>query len=482
MDILMASAELAPVVRVGELADAVASLAKTLGRLGHRVTVALPRYRAVEQSGLQVARRLSPLAVQVRGESVPATIYDARLGSAVELVLIDVPGFYDRDGIYGELGSDYPDNARRFGLFCRALVELAQRRLQEGRPFDVVHAHDWAAALLPFLLRRAGPPSVLTVHDGAHQGRCDRQAIDQIGLDWGDFHPEALEFYGELNLLKAGVVGADAVAAVSPTYALELQTPAGGAGLDGLFRSRSAALVGVANGIDYARWSPATDPHLGARFDAEDPSGKGRCRAALRHALELGHSAERPLALCWGRPDQRGGADLLVEALPRMLRGDVQVVVAGTGEQTLQAELGRLAAAWPEQLRALGAVDDAMEHRLVAAADLVLLPARAEPGGLRAQYAQRYGALPVARATGGLKDAIVDCDAELETGTGFLFDEPTAADLHGAFARAVSAVRRPRWPALRRRVMRLDLGWERPAQAYLRLYEQAARARAARGS
>ena len=471
MDILMACSELAPVARVAGLGDVVAALAKTLCQLDHKVTVALPRYASVDRAGLMLARRLTPLRLSVGGETLEATLFDGRLGSGVELLVVDIPGLYDRRGVYGEDGHDYPDNARRFGLFCRALAQLVSKRKQEGRPFDAVHAHDWATALLPFLLRGHGARTVLTVHDVTEQGQFPKQAVDEIGLAWEDFHPAGLEFFDRLNLLKAGVLGADVVTTVSPTYAREIQGPAEGAGLDGVFGARATDLVGIVNGIDYSVWSPATDPHLVARYDAEDVANKSRCKAALLHELELSLDPTIPLLVAVGPLTFGAGSDLLAAAMPALCRTGAQLVLAGEGEPRMADRLERLAAEHPAEARFLGAPSEPTLHRLLGAADLLLLPSRTEPCGLLQQYAQRYGALPVAHAVGGLRDTIVDCDARCETGTGFLFDEPTAEALIGATERAMSAMRATRWPALRRRVMRLDLSWERPARRYAKLYQ-----------
>lgn len=476
MDILMATSELVGIAKVGGLADAVAALSKTLKTMGHNVTIAMPRYQVVEEAGLMVARRLTKLAVEVdlgeEGEALtyPVTLFDARLASGVELLLIDIPGQFDRPGVYGDGGVDYEDNARRFGLFCRALAAVVEMRASEGGAFDVVHAHDWPTALLPYLLRGGDIRTVLTIHNGAHQGLFPKEAMDDIGLNWDDFHPAGLEFHGQLNLLKAGVLSADVVTTVSPSYADELSTPAGGAGLDGVYSSLAAPLTGIVNGIDYALWSPATDPHLHQRYDAEDASNKGRCKAALLHELEMAIDPDRPLLVALGRIDAQKGSDLLAEAIVPIVRTDAQLVIAGDGDPELVDVLAEAAGQASPDARYLGRVSEPTAHRLLSAADAVLLPSRFEPCGLVQQYAQRYGALPIAHAVGGLKDTVVDCDMKLETGTGFLFTEPTSEALVGAVQRAVAAMATPAWGTLRRRVMRLDRSWEGASRRYVQLY------------
>jgi starch synthase len=474
MDILFAASELAPMVKVGGLADVVASLSKALRLLGHRVTIALPRYRALESSGLMMARRLTPMVVEGPGERAEVTLYDGRLGSGVDLLLLDIPGMFDRAGIYGEEGRDYEDNARRFGLFCRAVVEVLRQRARAGTPFDVVHAHDWPSAMVTYLLReqQAVPAtrSVLTIHNLAHQGIFPRSALPSLGLGDEHFNPERLEFYGQLSFLKGGILAADALTTVSTTYAREIQTPELGCRLDGVIKTRADKLTGIVNGIDYAVWNPMTDPAIVARYDAEDTSNKGRCKSALLQEVGLEIRPDRPLLASIGRVVEQKGSDLLASALPKILKGDVGVVIAGEGDRALMAKLQAAVAKAPERAAYLGAVSEPVAHRLVAGADLVLIPSRYEPCGLVQLYAQRYGAVPVACRTGGLVDTIVDLDAELETGTGFLYDKPTAAALTGAVQRALAATASPRWGAVRRRVMRLDLGWDRPARRYAQVY------------
>jgi starch synthase len=480
MDILFVATEIAPYVKVGGLADVVAALTKTLRQLGHKVTVAMPRFPAFERGGLLVARRLTPLSFEMGGEAIDVTVYDGRLATGVELVLLDAPGLFDRDGVYGEAGEDYADNARRFGILSRAAVELCRQRAAAGSPFDVVHTHDWPTALVSMWLRLVAeetgaslPPSVLTIHNLAHQGVLPKKALAMLGLPERLFHPDGLEFYGKLNLLKGGLLAAHKLTTVSTTYANEIQTDARGEGLDGVLSARAADLVGIVNGIDYSVWNPATDAALPARYDAEDASFKARCRGAIVRDLELDLSDDRPLAIAVGRIVHQKGTDLVAAALAKIVRTGTAVVIAGDGDPDLVAKVETAVGKQRGQAAFVRAASEDMVHRLFAAADLALVPSRFEPCGLVQLYAQRYGALPVAHATGGLCDTVVDCDAQLETGTGFLFGDPTSTALVGAVQRAVAAFTSPRWPELRRRVMRLDLAWDRPARRYEQLYRSA---------
>jgi starch synthase len=477
MDILFVASELSPFAKVGGLADVVAALGKALRQLGHKVTLAMPRFPPLERGGLLVARRLTPLTFTMGQQQVEVTVYDGRLGSGVELLLFDAPGLYDREGVYGEGGVDYPDNARRFAVFSRAAAELVRQRANAGAPFDVVHAHDWPAALVPVYLRdmeaAAGAkptPVVLTIHNLAHQGLFPRETLGQVGLTDDHFVPEKLEFYGNVNFLKGGLVTASKLTTVSATYAREIQTAERGHGLEGVLAMRSKDLVGITNGIDYATWNPATDTALAARYDAEDPTNKEVCKTAVLRELGLSLSNSGPLVIHVGRMVAQKGTDLVLSLVPKLVFAGATVVMAGDGEAELIERATAATEALADQARFVRAASEALVHRLFAGADIVLVPSRFEPCGLVQLYGQRYGALPVAHATGGLTDTIVDADAALETGTGILFRAPDVDQLLGAAQRAIAAHASPRWPALRRRIMRLDLGWDRPARRYDQIY------------
>ncbi len=322
--------------------------------------------------------------------------------------------------------------------------------------------------MLPHLLRGRGVRTVLSVHNAAFQGQFDPSELAALGLTDEELGSDQLNHTGKPNFLKAGICAADVVTTVSPRYARELCESGTGAGLEEVFRSREPR--GILNGVDYAVWSPSTDQHLVARYDAEDVANKGRCKASLLNELELSIDPQRPLLVSLGRIDEQKGSDLLAGAIPDIAGTEAQLLIAGEGRPQLVEMLGDAAAPFSDDVLCLGRVSEAMSHRLLAAADGVLLPSRFEPCGLVQQYAQRYGAAPIAHAVGGLSDTIVDCDSQLETGTGFLFDEPSVEALAAAVQRAVAAMRSPRWAALRRRMMRLDLSWERSARRYARLY------------
>jgi starch synthase len=310
---------------------------------------------------------------------------------------------------------------------------------------------------------------VLTIHNVAHQGIFPREVVASLGLGLDLFHPGYLEFYGKLNVLKGGIVAASKLTTVSATYAREIQTSDAGHGLEGVIASRAADVVGITNGIDYATWNPATDAALVARYDAEDTANKARCKSSFLREFGLAVS-EGPLVIHVGRLVPQKGADLSLSVLPKLVHAGATVVVAGDGDRDLVERAQQAMEPFAGRAAFLRGPDEPTVHRAFSAADLVLVPSRFEPCGLVQLYAQRYGALPVVHATGGLCDTVVDCDSALETGTGFVLRELTAGALLGAAQRGLGAFASHGWPTLRRRVMRLDIGWDRPARRYEQLF------------
>ena len=473
------TAECWPYARTGGMGEAVSALASHQAATGTPATVLLPLYRCVREVG----PKLDPLgpafavAVGPRIERARAwTLRRSRAGA--RLVFIDLPAFFDWGGLYGEEGADYEDNALRFAFFCRA----ALRALPQVAPAaQVVHAHDWHAALAPVYLRTVlaghapyrGLASVLSVHNAAFQGHCPPEAIPTLGLPWSVYDWRLLEWHGRVNLLKGGLAFADAAVAVSPTHGRELCTPTGGFGLHDHFAALGARLTGIVNGIDLAVWNPSTDPHLPPGYSVSHLEGKRRCKAALQEALGLSVRPDVPLIAMCTRLTEQKGLDLV---LGGALAGadEAQFVFLGEGEGRYASALERLAAEHPARITAVTTFHDALEHRLIGGADLVMMPSRYEPCGLTQMRAQRYGAIPVARRVGGLADTIED---EV---TGFLFDEYTPAAFGRALHRALGMFASPDiWHSLVRAAMSRDVGWERSVCAYAAVYQRARRSRAA---
>lgn len=471
MDILMVAAELGPYARATATGDTVAALGKVLSQMGHDVTVALPRYPAFEAAGLLMARRLTPLDVDSKTQ---VTVLDGHLATGVKIVLFDVEDLYSREGIYGDPGgrAAYRDTAARFGLLCRAAAALCEQRREQGSPFEVVHTFDWPAAPVSYLLDRAEDHTearVLTVHDASQQGSFAAREASSLGASSKD---DSIKVDGRLNFLGLGLRHADAIVTTSPGYADDLPNAEQSGPLAERFGARRDDLTGVVGGLDYSVYNPATDPALRSRYGAEDASGKGSTKTELVRSLGLKLDTERPLV--GAIVEDASAAQLLRAALPKLTKSELALVVTGSASAKV---VDKAKERDPERIAVLEPMDDTAVRRLCAAADLLIDPRPYDSAAFYVRCAQRYGALPVACAAGAFRDAVVDCDADLETGTGFLFGEPTAADLVGATQRGLAAYRGPGWGALRQRVMRLDLSWDRGARRYLQIYRQARKAR-----
>jgi len=469
MDILLVSTEFAPYIVETHAAEAVTSLAKSLRLLGHEVTVALPRYPAFEAAGILAARRLTPLRLEGGGEVV---VFDAQLPSGVQLVLFDAPLLFERPGVYGEEGEDYVDNAKRFGFFSDAVAALVRARAELGKTFDVVHLHDYAAGLVAVkLAARPGPtlPTVLTVHDGLLSGQFPLKAKDELGIPDEFCHPQGFRLGTKLCVLKGAVATADRVVTTSPTYAHSLESPERFGALSRVFRE-APDVLGILGGVDYSLYNPATDPALVSRFDAEDLSNKGRNKSAVLRELELDLDMSRPLFFAQAVRGGNSALDTLAASLRSLLKNDLQLVVVS--DEAHADKLEAAAADYKDAVRVLRQAPERQLRRLWAAADFYLGLERSNPSAQALLRAQRYAAVPVALGVDAAVDAVVDCDPDLETGTGFLFDTVTQRALVGAVARALAAYGSPRFPQLVRRVARQDLGWDRPARRYAQVYRQ----------
>ncbi len=468
--VLMVASEATPFAKVGGLADMVGALASALCARGEEVAVVMPRYRGVSLEGAECVRER--LAVWL----APGTFYDASLWRVMEgqvpYYFVECPPLYDRDGIYGD-PADYPDNHLRFAVLCQAALGVVRYVF---RP-QVLHCHDWQAALLPIYVRTRlygdptflGLKTLLTIHNLGYQGIYRRDILSQIGLEQTLFHPDALEFFGQVNLLKGAVRYSDALNTVSPTYVREIQTPELGFGLNSLLASRSDVLSGILNGADYALWNPETDPHLAANYSAADLSGKRRCKADLLGELGLpSDNLDRPLVGMVSRLDSQKGFDLLGQAAPELAAEDLCLAVLVTAGPRYEGFLRDWAAAHPDKIAVRIAFDERLAHKIQAGADMLLVPSRYEPCGLGQIYALRYGTVPVVRATGGLEDTV-------DESTGFKFADYTGAALLGALRAALAAFRDPeQWRARMLRGMAKDFSWEDSAAQYAALYRRLA--------
>ncbi len=473
MEILMVAAEFAPYARASEASESVAALSRALVQLGHDVTVALPRYDAFQEHGLLVARRLTPLSLP-SGQSV--TVFDGQLASGVKIVLFDSPEHFQRPGVFGEGKKDYPDNAARFSILAHAAAALAVQRDEQGQGFDVAHLHDWPGALAGIALSQTelSLPKVLSIHDASRAGVFPLKDVEVLGIEDALNTEEGVRAGGRINVLKGGLQVADTVTVASPAYARDLANPDLGGPLAEGLAARGEEVIGILAGLDYATYNPTTDTSLPRRYTAEDSANKGICKTHLLRSLELHSDVSRPLVVALGPLTRERGLDLVAQASVSIVKQDASLVVAGRGLSTIARSFGARALQKRDNFAFVEEVDDKLERRLLAAADIVISAARYDIAATLVRKAQRYGAAPVALARGAVGDAVVDCDADLETGTGFLFHEPTSEALEGAVARAIAACVGPWWPRLTRRLLRVDSSWESPARRYLRVYEKAA--------
>jgi len=468
MRVLYVSTEVYPALKTGGLADVNAALPPALIALGCDVRLLVPGFPAL----LRACTGATRIAALEDAGGGPAWLVRGAL-HGVPAYLVEAPGFYDRPGnpYTAADGRDWPDNALRFALLGRTAARFADGSFESWRP-DVVHGHDWHSGLAPaYVAARGGdrPGTVFTVHNLAFQGHFAPETFGVLGLPPHFFAVEGLEFHGGVNFMKAGLHFADRITTVSPTYAQEIQTPEQGAGMDGLLRARAGALTGILNGVDPREWNPAADPRIAETYSIDRMHGKAMCRELLRSALGLSSSAHGPLFGVVSRLTAQKGLDLLLGALPDLLRAGGQLALLGAGEPALEQGFRDAAAAHPEAIAVRFGYDEDLAHRIVAGADVIVVPSRFEPCGLTQMYGLAYGTLPLVRRVGGLADTVVD--AAHPDGNGFVFGPASVEAMRGAIGRAVAAWGdRTRWLGLQKAGMTADHGWEASAERYLALY------------
>ena len=478
MKVLHVAAEAHPLIKTGGLADVLGALPQALrAQGGVDGRLLLPGWPAVLKSVVapQCVATLGPCFGAARVTLLRAEMPD----SGLPVYVIDAPLLYNRLGnpYHDEAGQEWPDNLQRFGLLGWTALQLAEGKLDPSWEPDLLHAHDWHAGMACAYLKSHAStvPSVFTVHNLAYQGLFPHQDGPLLGLSARFMSSAGLEFHGQLSFMKAGLKFADRLTTVSPRYAQEITTPEFGCGLDGVLRSRAGALSGILNGIDPTVWDPMNDSAIAKPFSSGDLSGKVACKSALQTELGLPADPQAPMVLALSRLTAQKGLDLLLEALPGLMSQGAQVVVQGTGDPALEAALLEAATTYPGRLAVLIGYDESRAHRLMAGADLLVVPSRFEPCGLTQMYALRYGTLPVVRATGGLADTVVAEVDGRKTGlpaNGFTFAEASAEALEDALTEAISFWRDPpRRLALQRSGMGQDFSWTASALRYRSLYE-----------
>lgn len=476
LHIAFVASEMTPYVKTGGLADVSAALPKVLARLGHRVTVFLPRYGTIPYPPGEF---LGSVHVPVDDVHRSAGFYRAFPTPGVEVVFVEHPPFYDRAAPYGFGNTDWDDNRLRFAFLSRAALEYFRSR---GERPDLFHAHDWQTGLLPVYLKTFywddpalhHTPTVFTVHNLAYQGNFGADTLAILGLPWNLGTRDSLEFHGGICYMKGGLLFSELVNTVSPQYAREIQGAEMGYGLDGVLRSRAADLTGILNGVDYEEWDPATDPHIARRYTPRDLAGKAACKADLLRTFGLPEYPDLPVVGIISRLVHQKGFDIVAGAWWDLLHRPLRMVVLGTGEADVQEGFRSMAERAPDRVAVRFTYDNALAHKVEAGSDMFLMPSRYEPCGLTQMYSLRYGTVPIVRATGGLADTVEPFDPATGQGTGFRFDTPDGTGLIWALDQALAAFgKRKTWTRLMRNGMARDFSWDRSAEGYVELYRRA---------
>jgi starch synthase len=478
MKILFASSEAHPLIKTGGLADVAGSLPRAILNQRQDIRLIVPAYRRVLQQAdnLHLAAHLEP-----EGVSEPVRILSGRLpGSNVKLYLVDSPAHFDRAGTpyTRDDGTEWPDNAERFTVFCRTIHAIAMDAAGFDWQPDIVHCNDWQTGLVPAMLKETSPApaSIFTIHNLAYQGLYDFKTFKALKLPAHWWSMDAMEFHDHFSFIKGGLIFADWLTTVSPTYAREIRTSEFGGGLEGLLDHRKDTLTGILNGVDFAIWNPGKDLTIPVQYNRRSLFHKTENKHALQEEFGLPVDTSIPIFAIISRLVEQKGIDLVLEILPDLMQRGTQLVVLGSGDRALEAGLRRARKQHPEQIGLHIGYDEALAHRIEAGADIFLMPSRFEPCGLNQIYSQRYGTVPIVRSTGGLADTVVDTTVEslaAKTATGFSFRKPAPAALWSAVRRALECYTQPgQWQQLMVTGMQQDFSWKQSARQYIELYKR----------
>jgi starch synthase len=486
MHVAFAASEGVPFSKTGGLADVVGALPRALAAQGHQITVYLPRYRQT---------KLTDPRTVVRSITVPyddkyrfCSVVAGPSANGITHYFVEYPPYFDRDALYGTPAGDYPDNAERFAMFSRAVIEASKVL---GVP-QIFHCHDWQSALVPVMLRTfyAEDPAfkdvanVFTIHNMGYQGLFPAEILPLLMLPWDLFTITKMEFFGQVNFLKGALVYSDFVTTVSRKYSQEIQTTEYGFGLEGVLRNRAATVTGILNGVDYEEWSPETDKYVAAKYSPKDLTGKAKDKQDLLQTFGIANAdAKLPVIGIVSRFAAQKGFDLIAQVMDRLAREDMILIVLGTGDKEYEEMFLRLQKQFPQKISVKVAYDNTIAHKIEAGADMFLMPSRYEPSGLNQLYSLKYGTVPIVRATGGLDDTIEPWDARTGKGTGFKFYEYNGESLLLTVKGALQAFRDTgSWQVLMRNGMSRDFSWGASAKEYVKVYERARQARAAANS
>ena len=477
LNIVFIASEASPLAKTGGLADVAGSLPHALQQIGHKVTVIMPFYRQhIAASGIETQALGRSIEMWADGVQRHCPLHKAEV-DGLSFILIEQDDLYNRDGLYGPAGGAYDDNLLRYLLFSRVALEAAA---QLGSPVDILHCHDWQTGMIPLLLKTqyqhhpaiANAKTVYTIHNLAYQGNFPAQWIHRLGIPSHHFHPADFEFHGQINCMKAGIASAQAITTVSPSYAEEILTSEYGCELEGFLQIHSAKLSGIVNGLDIDDWNPTTDTAIEASFGAGKITGKKQCKKALQQACGLDVSADTPLLVLISRLADQKGIDLLIANTNRWIERGYQLVILGSGDPHSEHLLHSQADANSTRMYFYRGFNETLARQIYAAGDIFLMPSRFEPCGLGQLMAMRYGTVPVVRATGGLKDTVIDYADCKTKATGVHFKDATPEAFDAALEQAIELYRNPTvWSRMRSNALKRDSSWEASAGDYVTLYQ-----------
>jgi starch synthase len=485
LNILFVSSEVEPFAKTGGLADVSGALPRAIKDLGHEIRIIMPKYRSVDERKFRLHEvlRLKEIEIPIGSERERGSVKSCILTNAkgkIQVYFIANESLFNRSGLYGNADShkDYPDNDTRFIFFCRGVLETLKRL---GWQPDIIHCNDWQTGLIPVYLKtlyRDDPfflhvKTIFTIHNMAYQGSFPRSSYQKTHLPEELFVPDGVEFYGNLNFLKAGLVYADVITTVSERYAQEIQSSDEfGCGLSGVLQRRKSDLVGILNGVDYSIWSPENDALIVQKYDVKNLDWKSANKMELLKRFRLEPKENVPLIGCISRLAEQKGFDLIGQIAEKFLMLDVQFVLLGSGEKKYQDLFESIQKRHPQKVGVYFGFNNELAHLIEAGSDMFLMPSRYEPCGLNQIYSLRYGTIPIVRATGGLDDTIEDYDPATGNGTGFKFHQYDAEELLKAIGRAITVfANKPAWRKIMKQAMQKDFSWEASAKKYVTLYK-----------
>jgi len=459
MKIVICASEVVPFAKTGGLADVAGALPLALEEQGQGTIIIMPRYKAIQEAKFKISR-LRP------------DISYSTIGRSIKVYFIENEKYFNRDNLYTDKNGDYPDNLDRFAYYCRRTLELLK---EINFKADIIHVHDWQAALIPVYLKTTytddpfykSIKTVLTIHNIGYQGLFPKEEFPKLGLDWSLFDMEKLEFFGKVNLLKAGIVFSDVINTVSPTYSKEIQTKEFGFGLEGILAKRKKYLFGILNGLDYSIWNPETDKFIAVNFSATDLNGKSKDKKDLQKICNLPAKSDIPLFGIVSRLAEQKGFDILAQAIDAICNLNLQLVILGTGDLKYHLLLTDIVKKYPKVISLHLKFDDCLAHKIYAGSDIFLMPSKYEPCGLGQLISLKYGTIPLVFKTGGLADTV-------NKDNGFIFQQYKKEELIKAIKDALQAFKdRKQWGKLMQNAARCNFSWDESAKGYIQLYEKA---------